>query len=281
MENFADLHIHTHFSDGSQSPREVIEAAKAAGLSLISVCDHNTDKAYDELPSLCDAAGISLIQGMEVDARWRDLNLHILAYGYDRADTRIEALIRRQKAEYDLFDEDFIINLSKDFPCVTLEGYHAYETPPGLGGWKDTNYLVACGAVSSVADGLALFERYAKHPWHFLSLSEVCRIVKAAGGIPVLAHPGNWFLPMPDNFIGILSDMLDQGVAGIECYYPSHTKALTETCITFAKEHGIAITSGGDGHGAFNRVIDGITYDIGIVKTGMSRLSVNGIGVNR
>lgn len=278
---YADLHIHTRHSDGSETPAEVVQAAKRAGLSLISVCDHNTDGAYDELPALCKSAGISLIRGMEVDAEWRGRQLHILAYGLSAGDSRIEALMRHQAAEYDLFDEDFIANVAQDFPCVTLEGYHNYITPMGMGGWRDTNYLVASGAVKTIADGVALFKRYARHPWQFINLKEVCRIIRAAGGTPVLAHPGNWFLPMPEDFLAILEEMRALGIGGIECYYPVHTHALTETCVSFCRAHGLAITAGGDGHGTFNRVVDGITYDIGILKTDAALLNLNGIEVHK
>jgi len=82
---FVDLHIHTYFSDGTQSPEEVAEIAKVKGISVISVCDHNTIEAYKRLKIACQSVNIKLIQGVELDVSWEQERLHLLAYNFDPA----------------------------------------------------------------------------------------------------------------------------------------------------------------------------------------------------
>ena len=91
---FVDLHMHTYFSDGTQSPEEVVTAAKANGLSVISVCDHNTVAAYDRLIPACAEAGVGLVQGAEIDVYWKGgERLHLLAYNFDPANREMDEVI--------------------------------------------------------------------------------------------------------------------------------------------------------------------------------------------
>jgi predicted metal-dependent phosphoesterase TrpH len=274
---FVDLHIHTYFSDGTLSPEEVVRIAKEQGLSMISICDHETIAAYEFLPELCAAAGIKLVQGAEIDVYWHEQNMHILAYGFDPANKEIRQLMNESRHELDLISIEMVLKIQEDYPEINPEDYSRYEHKKGNGGWKGINYFKDRGLTENLMDGMNLHSRYGGYKPKFRKMSETCDIIRAAGGYPVLAHPGNWWLDMPSDFDGILTDLLRNGIAGIECYYPSHTEELTKRCVDFCVANDLLITCGGDGHGEFCKIVHDVEYGIGILRVDSSRLNLKGL----
>jgi predicted metal-dependent phosphoesterase TrpH len=94
----ADLHIHTHLSDGAQTPEEVAAEAGKKGLHVISVCDHNTIKAYKRLRPACEKAGLRLVQGVELDVAWRERTLHLLGYNFNPENAALRELMDNPQA---------------------------------------------------------------------------------------------------------------------------------------------------------------------------------------
>ena len=274
---FADLHIHTYFSDGSQSPEEVVRIAKERNLLVISICDHSTLDAYDRLYTACGDAGIKLVLGVELDVYWQDNRLHLLAYNFNPDDENLLNLIKKSRYELDWISVEMIRDMQKDYPNVTLEDYTQYEYTRGLGGWKGINYLKDKGLIDKLEDAMSFHIKYGGYTPKYATLNEACKIIKEAGGVPVLAHPGIWWLDMTPNFEEILTDIKNCGVEGIECYYPVHTEKFRDICIDFCRRNNMRITCGGDGHGIFAAVFDDIFYDIGIVKADINKLDLKGI----
>jgi len=272
-----DLHIHTQYSDGSQTPEQVAAEAVHQKLPVISVTDHNTTAAYDRLEVVCQKLNLRLVRGMELDVAWRDRALHLLGYAFDRRDPGIVAMLRRTFEEYTRFDEDLIANLSRNYPQLSVAGFRAYRDDHSQGGWKNTNYLKAMGVVENVADGIKFFATHSTYEIQYPRLAEACALISQAGGVPVLAHPGNWWDEHTEGLLDIFSELQRQGVAGIECVYPSHSPAMTKLCLDFCRGHDLRTTAGGDGHGVFNRVVNGVTYDIGVVRGDTEELDLRGI----
>ncbi|MDR0326249.1 MAG: PHP domain-containing protein [Oscillospiraceae bacterium] len=269
----ADLHIHTYFSDGSQSPEEVVQIAKKKGLAVISVCDHDTVAAYSRLRPACEAAGIRLVQGVELDVYWKEQQVHLLAYNFDSSHAPMSELMQKSRAELDYTSVELIENMEKAGQPVSVSGYAAYEMPLGRGGWKGINYLLDKGVISDLKHWQNLYREYGGGDPDFPSVEKACRIIKSAGGIPVLAHPGNrWPDRVPD-FPDILSKLKSCGIEGVECYHPDHTAEMTDACLDFCRRNDMRITCGGDGHGCF---LDE-RYDIGVLKVDMNDLDLRGI----
>ncbi len=275
---YADLHIHTYFSDGTLSPEEVVAAAQAQGLSVISVCDHDLIAAYDRLRPACKAAGISLVQGAEIDVYWESVNAHLLAYRFDPEDGPMRGMLEHSRAQLDQISVEMIRAMEKEDARVSLADYHAYERPLHRGGWKGINYLYEKGVAVDLVDGMRLTGQYGAFKPDFVSLEEACGIVCRAGGVPVLAHPGNWAWASDLARLRVcFEDMHRLGLGGIECYYPAHNAALTQACVDFCHENGLCITCGGDGHGDFLREVNGIVYEIGTMRIDMDLLDLRGI----
>ncbi len=273
----ADLHIHTCFSDGVQSPQEVVVAAVERGLSVISICDHDTIDAYLSLRPICEVADIRLIQGVELDVYWHDRVLHLLGYAFDPMNVQMLKLMEKSRRELDRVSVELVKNMLADYKNLSMEDYADFSYAPGEGGWKGIHYLRARGLTSSLMEGLSFYKKYGDYKPDYYSMEEACQTIRQAGGVPVLAHPGGWWPVMPENFLDILNDLRRCGMEGIECYYPEHTGEMTDFCVAYCRAHDLRITCGGDGHGGFNNVPGGIVHDIGIMRVDMSRLDLRGI----
>ena len=276
---YADLHIHTCFSDGTQTPKEIVDIAKKKGLDAISICDHNTIDAYDELIPLCANENIQLVRGVELSVNWSNQVLHILAYNFNPFDTSMLELINETRAELDNWSMDLIVSLKrKGFP-VTLNEYEKFKKNPKSGGWKCLYYLNQKKILPNMRNWREFYEKYGHCPVYH-QIDEACKIIKDAGGTPVLAHPGR-----RPGFELINTDTLTEfksfGLMGIECYYPSHSPELTNFCVNFCRKNDMRITSGGDSHGSFLDKVypneKGVVYDIGIMKTPLEEQYLNGI----
>ena len=280
----ADLHIHTYFSDGAQSPEEITRISKERGLSIISVCDHNTITAYDRLRTACLKESIQLVQGVELDVKWGNKSLHLLAYNFDPDNAEMLAMITNSRKILDDITIDTIIAMEPDYPCVSLSDYIAYTQPLGRGGWKGINYFFDKGLSDNVRDAMKYGRMYYKGDPQFYQIDDACRIIKSAGGVPVVAHPGvNVLLPGvnekqdPDIIREKLSGLLQSGIEGVECYYPGHDDVFTDYLIHFCKANGLCITCGGDGHGIFSQTVLGPSYDIGTMRVDIKALVLEGI----
>ena len=272
---YADMHIHTFFSDGTHTPEEVAETAKNKDMGLISVCDHNSIGAYDRLKPACKALGITLVQGVELNAEWDGKDLHVLAYNFDTANKDILALIDRNQAEFDREDFTMIRNMSKDYPDISIMDYDKYEKPLGRGGWKSINYLYDIGISNDIlADGMQFHKQYGLN-MKFGSIEDACKIIRSAGGVPVLAHPGMYW--KEDELTDNLEKLIFAGIGGVECYYPVHTESFTAKCVKICKTHNLCITCGCDGHGDFAQNVRGVFCDIGVLKIDVSLLNLEGI----
>src|SRR5688572_10873155 len=91
---YADLHTHTYHSDGTRSPREVIDVAKRHGIDIVAISDHDNLAAYFEIKAYADTNGVTLIPAVELSCEYRGVDVHILAYSFDALDERIDRRLR-------------------------------------------------------------------------------------------------------------------------------------------------------------------------------------------
>jgi len=266
------MHIHTTFSDGTNTPEEVVKIAKNKGLSLISVCDHESIGAYERLKPTCDLEGLKLVTGVEICAEWGGRNVHLLGYAIDLGNQALLELLNSNQAEFNWQDRELIRKMERDFPKLSLDEFTSYEMPTGRGGWGAVNYIYDKGVSDSVFDSFKYYRRYEVSQL-FGSIVKACEVIKGAGGVPVLAHPGEYWAV--DEIEEKLTNVLPTGISGLECYHPSpgHTDAVVAKCVEFCKAHDLCITCGGDCHGDFAQSYRGI----GVMKIDSSLLNLKGI----
>ncbi len=270
---YADLHIHTYYSDGTMSPDMVARRAAANGVGLIAVADHNMLAGSRRLMKCCQREGIRCIPAVELDALEGGNLYHILGYGVDLDDAGFITCAGNRNL-LDHMNESMVERVACDTPGVSLDDYQRFCRDFRLGGWKALHYFLARGLTSKLRDGIRLYDMYGCYhsDFPFPSVEQACTAVRAAGGKPVLAHPGEMINTAdPAEFTATLGLLMAKGVAGIESYYPTHSPEITAACLHYAAGRGLLVTSGSDCHGRFGRT------EIGQMKVTLEQLNLSGL----
>ncbi|HJU43755.1 MAG TPA: PHP domain-containing protein [Vicinamibacterales bacterium] len=244
-----DLHLHTTASDGYLSPAQLVARAKAAGLTTISITDHDTVAAIAEVTDLAHAAGVRVIPGIEITAVDDGRDVHMLGYFFDPGSGTLATLLERQRAlrvarVREIGERLAVLNMPVDVESVLL----AAAARPGssVGRPLIARELMRAGYVASVQQAFDLWlatGRPAFVPRTGPSPASVVGAIHEAGGIASMAHPG---VTKRDDLIGPL---VDNGMDAIEVYHSDHTPEAEQTYKTIAKRHGLPVSGGSDFHG--------------------------------
>ena len=263
-----DLHIHTYYSDGTMSPKEVIEEAKKKNLGIIAITDHDVLDSYEELKKEAEKAGIIAIRGVEIDSIFEGHLVHLLAYKFEDNENFFK-LVDKAKEQLLETSVELIRRMEKDYENISLDDYNSYEYERRKGGWKGIHYLHDRKVTEGLFDGMRLYGKYecGHEKFAFPSVEEVCNITHEAGGYVVLAHPCNYYSnKSKEEILEKLEILKGLGIDGVECYYPANSELMTETCVEFCENNDLLITAGSDGHGDFGAVSKGIEYYIGAIN---------------
>ena len=271
-----DLHMHSYYSDGTMSPREIVEDAKKRNVQLIAITDHNVLDSYTELKEAAEEFGIKVIRGVEIDARFEDIVVHILAYNFEDNENLFN-LIHKAKNELLETSIELIKRMENDYENISSEDYEAYDYDKRKGGWKGIHYLFDRGITSELFEGVKYYGKYkcGHEYFDYPTVEEVVKAVHEANGYVVLAHPCNYYKNnTKEEVLEKLEKFKSIGIDGVECYYPANSEMMTETCVEFCKNNDMIITVGSDSHGEFGAVSKGIEYYIGAVKNDSSELNL-------
>lgn len=272
----ADLHMHSYYSDGTMSPREIVDDAKKRNVQLIAITDHNVLDSYTELKEAAEEFGINVIRGVEIDARFEDIVVHILAYNF-QDNEKLFNLVHKAKNELLETSIELIKRMENDYENISSEDYEAYDYDRRKGGWKGIHYLFDRGITSELFEGVKYYGQYkcGHEYFDYPTVEEVIDAVHEANGYVVLAHPCNYYKNnTKEEVLEKLEKFKSIGIDGVECYYPANSEMMTETCIEFCKNNNMIITVGSDSHGDFGAVSKGIEYYIGAVKKDSSELNL-------
>ncbi|MCI7031080.1 PHP domain-containing protein [Clostridium sp.] len=271
-----DLHMHSYYSDGTMSPREIVEDAKKRNVQLIAITDHNVLDSYTELKEAAEEFGIKVIRGVEIDARFEDIVVHILAYNFEDNENLFN-LVHKAKNELLETSIELIKRMENDYENISSEDYEAYDYDKRKGGWKGIHYLFDRGITSELFEGVKYYGQYkcGHEYFDYPNVEEVVKAVHEANGYVVLAHPCNYYKNnTKEEVLEKLEKFKRIGIDGVECYYPANSEMMTETCVEFCKNNDMIITVGSDSHGEFGAVSKGIEYYIGAVKKDSSELNL-------
>lgn len=242
----ADLHLHTHFSDGTYSPQELVEHAVEKGLSAIALTDHDTVDGCAATEAACQAKGIEFLWGAELTAHYQGVEFHLLGYGFDPTYQPLRTCLLQTQRERQNRIHRMVDKLNQagvDLPVEEVFEIADCEAP---GRPHIARALVRRGFCRSVDDA---FERYLKKnrkgwaPKDVLPADKAVQILREAGGVSVLAHPG---LNIPDRMI---EGLVEVGIDGIECIHSRHSTRDIEHYMGFADRHELLVTGGSDCHG--------------------------------
>ncbi len=247
-----DLHTHTTASDGSDSPEELINLARAVGLSAISITDHDTTAGLDAGANRAKEIGLEFIPGVELSVSFPKGNMHLLGYYIDQGSHLLQSVLSRvqaARAERNPRILHRLRQLGMDLHMPELE-----EMAQGgqIGRPHIARLMVEKGYVRSVKQA---FDKYLKKggpayaPKSILSPFEAIGTIREAGGVPVLAHPFSLLTKDPEELEGIIDELKDQGLMGLECYYSEHDEGFTALCLSIARRLDLVATGGSDYHG--------------------------------
>jgi len=243
----ADLHLHSHYSDGSFAPAEVVRRAAAAGLAAIALTDHDTVEGLPEfLAAAAAAANLTAVPGVELSVDEGDLEIHLLGYLVRWEDAAFRAALAGFAAERRTRAATMLSRLQAMGVRIRMELVEAAAGRGTLGRPHVAAALLEAGAVGSVQEA---FDRYlgrgrpAYVPRTGFTAAEAIALVRAAGGIPVLAHP------VRSGILGEVPRLVRQGLRGLEAYHPGQDAADTLAVCRRAEEYGLLLTGGSDWHG--------------------------------
>ena len=243
---FADLHLHTQFSDGTFTPEELVGHAQRHGLACIALTDHDTVEGCARAATACASAGLEFIPGAELTAELADTEVHILGYFLDTQNPVLIGKIAKFQAVRQNRIHEMVAALNQIGIPLQAETVFALANCKSPGRPHVARALVKEKFIGSLDEA---FERYLKKgrpawvPKTKMSALEAVELIHQAGGLAVMAHPG---LNRTDEIIPAL---VEAGMDGIECFHTKHSAATSAHYLEIAKKHNLLVTGGSDCHG--------------------------------
>lgn len=257
-----DLHTHSNYSpDAQYAPRDLCTQAAAAGLSGIVITDHNCTNHFNAAQAAAQACNLSSCQGVEITARYRNSDVHVLGYAraFDRA--VLDAGLRETIDGYNARSREITEKVRAagladvDFAGLKKNVAGPYVSKPNIAQeiarQRGIPYPKAIKLVERGGPAYVPYGDWAMTP------AEAAVLISKAGGVAVLAHPGDFFttrssVPEAERWIMVeelLTQLTAAGLFGIEVQYPTHTPSVVERLRTLAEEHRLFQTGGSDWHG--------------------------------
>ena len=259
-----DFHIHSTFSDGTDSPAAILRMLREGGFTHFSLTDHDTVNGGAEMARLLTRGDPAFIFGAEFSCEDESGKYHILAYGYDPAAPSVNALVdtshgyrvNRVKKRLELLKRECGFSLTE----AEREALFALNNP---GKPHIAEYMIKYGYAATIGEAfenyLNKFDCCGEH----VRPEDAVRAIVLAGGIPVLAHApfgsGNQLLAA-EEVEARLKRFIPCGLRGLEGYYSKYTYEMQSEMLSLADKYDLFVTVGSDYHGTHKTVLLGETH---------------------
>lgn len=247
----ADLHTHSRFSDGTQSPTVLVAEAAEVGLDMLALTDHDTTVGWEEAAAAAGEHGIGLLRGMEVSCRWEGISVHILCYLHDPAGAEITDAIDQARSDRIVRSKIMVDRLSQDFAITWEDVQELAGADATIGRPHVADALVRAGIVR---DRTEAFGRLltGSGPYYValpvISPVEAIRMIHDAGGAAVFAHPLASARGRVVPTAGLRA-IIDAGLDGLEIDHRDNPPEGRVRLRALAADHGLIITGSSDYHG--------------------------------
>ncbi len=244
---FADLHLHTSYSDGSFNPEQLLEEAQKHRFSAIAVTDHDTIEGLAHLEGLVEKCDLEVVPGVEITTSGGSSEFHILGYFIDKNNEGLLDKLgfnRNQRVE----------RMKKIFEKLNRVGldlhFNEFEDYLGETIMGRLNLAIFLCKKKLTRSPQEAFDKYIgpKKPGYekgkYLSTQETIQLIRNAGGVAVWAHPGL------SNVGKHFSTLLNWGIQGLEVFHPNHSAKQRENLSYLAEKYALLVTGGSDCHGA-------------------------------
>lgn len=254
-----DLHIHSSASDGTLTPLEIVKRARSLNLGAIAITDHDTVNGLRQIRSLLPMEDLAFLNGVEISTSApascnHPGSLHILGYGFNLEDPELNRHLTILQSARKNRNPQIIARLNQlGFP-LKLEDI---EAPPDgqVGRPHIARHMVQKGYAVNIDEAFDLYLGTGKAAYvdkYRMDCELAFKLISAAGGLPMLAHPGLIKLSPPE-LEQAVDTMVEMGLKGIEALYPAHDKAQNELFFHLARKHKLVVTGGTDFHGPVNQ----------------------------
>ena len=258
-----DLHMHTLYSDGALTPREVLKMRVDEGYQLLAITDHDGVEGSVYGEKYADEFGIEYISGIEFDSEDElGKDLHMLGYGFDPDHPAFNLAIGKILKQRNDRNNRFLEALNAMGYHITYDELKAVNDGRFMGKPTFATVLIKKGVVRSHTEA---FNTIFQEPEikcikkKTLHTKDVVDIIHEAGGLAVLAHPmeqrhrDETFEQFKPRMYQILDRMVSYGIDGLECHHPSADYLQQQMLVAYANEHGLMITRGSDFHSHSSR----------------------------
>jgi len=246
MPNRIDLHIHTFFSDGLASPKEVLEMVRQEKLEAFAICDHDNLSGFFEMRKLLTDGDPELIAGVELSAGGDSEDLHILGYGFDPESDVLKNALEEFRLKRDHRGKKMLAKLKEMRIDIPYETVMEFAGRSAIGRPHIADAMLKIGAVRSYESAFLKFIGN-KGPAYVakqnLAPGEAIDLIHRSGGLAFLAHPG------VNNAARHIDELLTLGLDGIEVYHPQHNRSQCKTYMKMAESKGLLAVGGSDYHG--------------------------------
>lgn len=243
---FADLHLHTQFSDGTFTPEELVLRAQKAGLACIALTDHDSVEGCGRAAVACAAVKMEFISGSELTAEHKDTEVHVLGYFLDTENQTLLERINKFQAVRQSRISEMCAALNKLGIPLKAESVFALASCKSPGRPHVARAMVKEKLIKNLDEAFERFLKKGRPAWvpkTKMSALESIELIHQAGGLAVMAHPG---LNRTDD---IIPDLVDAGMDGIECFHTKHSTVMSERYLEIAEKYHLLVTGGSDCHG--------------------------------
>lgn len=246
-----DLHTHTDRSDGTFTPAELVRLAAERRLDVVAVTDHDTTDGLDEAAETGARTGVEVVPGIELSAEHEGTSVHVLGYWIDPGNAALQAELRRLRDHRFRRGELMVERLRALGLPIRFERVREIARGDNVVRPHIAQAMVEAGYVASEEEA---FERWigdgrpAHVAKHALPPLDAVALIRDAGGVCALAHPGMWGneMSVPENLI---EAMAEGGMGGLEVDHTDHTPEQRKRYRTLAGRLGLVATGGSDCHG--------------------------------
>lgn len=243
---YADLHIHSSFSDGCLSPEEIVKEAKDKGIEYISITDHDTILSQYIIKQ--NIHGIKIIPGVEFSSEYKGTEIHILGYYIDIENESLKELVKLLQELRIARSKEIVKKLKENNIFINIDDLLA-ENNHVIGRGNIACELIKKGYVKTYKEAFNKYlmkGRLAYVDGFKIDYKKILKVIKDSKGISVLAHPGKIYRNI--QIESVIKDMKVYGLNGIEVYHSAHTKEQINYLYNLSKKHKLIITGGSDFH---------------------------------
>ncbi len=246
MDGKADLHLHSTYSDGAHSVTDLLTRAGRAGLTTVSITDHDHVGAYDEAFRAGAELGLDVIPGVELSATYDEQDIHLLGYFIDPGKHALQEFLSMLRAERLKRAERMVEKLNRLGLPLRLEAVLAVAGKAAVGRPHVASALWKSGLTGSFVEAFVRYIGTGKPAYegkHRVSPAEAVEVIAEAGGLSFIAHPGTSIEDV------VLRQLIADGVDGIEVIHPSHSPERVRHFRGVAGEFFLLASGGSDFHG--------------------------------